>query len=255
MKNIKIIIVLFTAFAALNLMSCGGDEPDPKDEPKPAKLTIEAVVSDGVADHMINEVFKDQEGINVKILILKFYLANISITTNDGFVLHLSEMELLDFKPFDENINTPQWRNEKTYEIPVGGYSSISFGVGVPAELNDEDPATFPNQDPLSVYSNMYWNWASMYRFIILEAEMDTIGDGDFDHDLIFHTGLDDLYRKDVQFDIDLNAKADKAYTLTLKIDWNTLFYNESNPIAIKKEHITHTTETDDDFDLAKRFT
>ena len=100
----------------------------------------------------------------------------------------------------------------------------------------------------------MYWNWATMYRFIILEAVADT-GSGDYDHDLLFHTGLDDLYRTSEVYTIDVNVDANATKKITLSLDWNDLWYNGQEEIDVRSEHITHTTENNEDFDLARRLT
>ena len=93
-----------------------------------------------------------------------------------------------------------------------------------------------------------------MYRFIILEAKVDTNGGDNFDHDVIFHTGLDDLYRSNIarvytdEFTVGENQKLDMI------VNWNDLFYRYDY-INIKQESVTHSTDNQTEFELAERFT
>lgn len=239
----------------VTLNGCKGSSPEPEPMEEDPLITIKTeLVSQGEVVE-IDDVFTDASGNTVKLVALKFYLADIELIDDDGKKHRLAAIELFDHKPVDESISTPQWPNGYSYTIPQGDYASISFGLGVPEDLNSLDPATYDNDEALSIYSNMYWSWASMYRFVILEAKMDTSGSGVFDHDVIFHTGLDELYRPDIErtamFSADLNAESE----LRLQLDWNKLFYSGEEEIDIRTENTTHTTDNPEDLDLATRFT
>ena len=101
----------------------------------------------------------------------------------------------------------------------------------------------------------MHWTWATMYRFIILEAKADTTGGENLIYNVLFHTGLDSLYRSNLNFEFDLEINDFERDTLHIDIDWNQLFYLGDDAIDLKKESVTHTTDTPEDFDLAQRFT
>ncbi|MEQ9186458.1 MAG: hypothetical protein RLP15_01910 [Cryomorphaceae bacterium] len=246
---------LFTSAAVVTLSACKGSppEPEPIEEEPLFTLKTELVNQGEVVE--IDDVFTDVSGNKVKLVALKFYLADIELIDDDGKKKPISSIELFDHKPVDESISTPQWSDEYSYTIPQGNYASISFGLGVPEDLNGIDPATYDNDEALSIYSNMYWSWASMYRFVILEAKMDTSGNGVFDHDVIFHTGLDELYRPEIERTSMFSATLNSESELTLRLDWNKLFYSGEEEIDILTENATHTTDNPEDLDLAVRFT
>ena len=241
------------AIAGFSFSGCGGDGELPEIKVAEPQLALSFRLSLDGQDLALNQTFIDEEGNNVKLVAFKFYMADITLKGMDGQEL-VSSMELFDAKPFDATISTPQWLDEYDFDMPEGVFKSIEFGVGVPADLNSVDPSTYSNEDPLSTYSNMYWSWASMYRFIILEAKMDTTGGDNFDHDVIFHTGLDALYRSGITRDVDLSFAIGEQESLALTADWNDLFYH-FDYINLKAESSTHSTDNPTEFELAERFT
>jgi hypothetical protein len=237
------------------LSGCGDATPiNPPQPPEVAEVTLSFELFNGTDPVAFQEAFTDEGGFQHQVLTLKFYLSNVELIKSDGGSVVLDDVILFDYEPEDETVNNPEWTRTSSATIPPGEYSGIRFGLGIPATLNDEDPTTFANDDPLSTFSNMYWNWASKYRFIILETATDT-GSGNFDHDILIHTGLDELYRESPVYPINMVLESGDRSTLHLELDWNAIWYNSEDVIPIKTEHITHTTDTPEDFDLAKRFT
>jgi len=247
-------LIYLIPVALLMISSCKEDPPKPEPQDPPVLRISTALMNDG-QEIELNDEFLDGAGNRVKLVALKFYLANMEMIDDGGNAYALSEIELFDHKPFDDALSTPQWVNEYELEVKDATYQKIKFDLGVPPALNDDDPATFDNNDPLSVYSNMYWSWASMYRFIILEARMDSTGGTNFDHDLIFHTGLEDLYRTGIELPAMFSIDSSEVKELKINIEWDKLFYDGAEPIVVRQENITHTTAGPEAFNLAERFT
>lgn len=241
------------ALAVLGISGCGGDGVLPEIKVAEPQLELSLHLSHDGQNIALNQSFIDEEGNNVKVVAFKCYMANIRLKGADSETL-VSSMELFDAKPFDASISTPQWLDQYSFDMPEGVFERIEFGIGVPADLNQIDPSTYSNEDPLSTYSNMYWSWASMYRFIILEAKADTNGGENFDHDVIFHTGLDALYRSGIVREVDLSFTTGEKQSSALSVDWDDLFYHFDR-IDLKKESSTHTTDNPTEFELAERFT
>ena len=54
---------------------------------------------------------------------------------------------------------------------PEGEWSALSFDVGLPPELNDQDPAAWPPDHPLNPNLNLlHWSWQGGYIFLALEG-------------------------------------------------------------------------------------
>ncbi len=235
------------------LSGCRGDGDLPGIRKEEPSLALSFYLSHNGQQVALNESFIDAEGNNVKVVTFKFYMAEINLVSSEQ-AQPISEIELFDQKPYDAGILTPQWRTEYVFNAAEGVYDGIAFGIGVPGGLNAIDPATYNNEHPLSTYSNMYWSWASMYRFVILEAKVDTTGGENFTHDVIFHTGLDSLYRSGLSREINLEFTIGEKQHLALSVDWDDLFYTHDR-IDIKKESVTHSTDHIEEFILAERFT
>jgi len=246
---------LFALSILLNFGACKEDPPAPQPVEKDPIVSIRSELVSQGSVYSIDDEFTDAEGNRVKLVALKFYLADITFIDDNGGRAAVSEIELFDHKPIDAAITTPQWPNVYSYTLPKGTYSAIEFGLGVPGDLNGIDPATYDNDEALSIYSNMYWSWASMYRFVILEAKMDTTGGDNFDHDVIFHMGLDQLYRPNIERKVLFSAEMDSESEVVLQLDWEMVFYQGDEAIDIRSENITHTADNAEDLDLAARFT
>lgn len=55
--------------------------------------------------------------------------------------------------------------------VPAGDYEGLRFVVGVPAELNNSDPALYPAAHALHpVTSGLHWGWTGGYVFMALEG-------------------------------------------------------------------------------------
>jgi len=78
--------------------------------------------------------------------------------------------------------------------VPARSYDGIEFGIGVPPNLNDNQPADFPSSNPLSKVS-YYWDAWDSYIFMKNEGRLDTLGNGDLGLGFAIHTGSDPLYR------------------------------------------------------------
>jgi hypothetical protein len=236
--------------------SCKNGPVDPPiPEPAAPVVTLSAEMMNQGEALGLNEVFFDDKDCSGRLVVLKYYLAHIDLKRDDGSYHRCADIELFDHKVVNPNLTTPQWSNQYAYEVPEGNYTALRFGLGVPGDLNGIDPSSYDNADPLSTYSNMYWSWASMYRFIILEAKLDTAGGASYDFDVVFHTGLDSLYRDNIELPVIFSIAKGDTQTITLEIDWNTLFYGDGEEIHLTQEHVTHTTDNAEEFDLARRFT
>lgn len=112
----------------------------------------------------------------------------------------------------------------------------ISFGLGVPSDMNAMDPTSFETTHPLSSAYAMYWTWASKYRFLKAEGRFNAGGDltnAATNSGIIWHTGTDALYRTRT-FDVSVRP----GDRLVVKIDLDFLLGN----VSLANDGFTHTT-------------
>ncbi len=198
------------------------------------KLSFEAQTSNG-QNLVFNQPYVDSLGYTIQIEGFKFYISNLTLVKTNNQEIKIKDVDLINFKVAGENYTDAK--------ILIGDYKAIKFGIGVDSVLNHIDPSQYPNNHPLSLYQNTYWNWSTQYRFLMLEGRADTVigSSSNINQLLIYHTGLDNLYReyqKNVTFSIGLNA----IYEEKLIIDINQIFYGTFGNIDLKTESFTHAT-------------
>lgn len=182
---------------------------------------------------------------NRPILVEQFrtYISNISVTDSDGTEHRLKGVEQLNF-------NEP-WSSD--FWLPAGNYTQIKFAMGVPSSLNtDVDPASYPNDNPLSIFGaeGMFWTWASGYIFTKFEGK--TAFDGDasnMTNSYAFHVGTDQFYQEHI-FAIDFEIGEERE-DLTIEFDADKFLFNADDTIDLAEDNLTHTM---DNMPLAMRF-
>lgn len=56
-------------------------------------------------------------------------------------------------------------------DFDITQIDSISFGIGIPFDVNHTDPSTYPEDHPLSFQSpSMHWGWNAGFRFVCMEG-------------------------------------------------------------------------------------
>ena len=179
---------------------------------------------------------------------LKLYLSDMRLVDDNGNETLLSELEYFDYS--DGNLS-------RTFSIESGNYTALKCGLGVPTELNgtsdpDFDPVVYPPGHPLALANNMYWAWATGYRFMIFEGRVDTtpgdIDTTDFATTYSIHLGRDTTFLP-LEFGINGNSE---EFEIVADLDVSTCIYNESDTLYLDdpEDNAYHGAE----IDVAMRF-
>ncbi len=231
----KKLLILLTLSASTIFIGCNKDE-----EPGTGTLTLRV---NFVAQNQTigtNETFAFN-GNDHQVTLLKMYLSQLQLVCDCGDTKELKDVVLVDS---DADATSFE------FEVPAGNYSQFKMWLGLPEELNELDPADA--QHPLSAQQNMYWTWASRYRFLIYEGRVDSTQSNNFDHLLVYHVGTDTLYREIQSFPIDVKVSDGSQHTIDINFDLQNVLYNPADPIDVFIDDATHTM---DDMDLARRIT
>jgi hypothetical protein len=103
-------------------------------------------------------------GRKTQLNIFKLYFSNIKlISTNNDTILC---KDYLLYELNKESKHIFQNKNGITFK-------QIIIGAGLDSLQNNAVPSTFPNEHPLSVQQNMYWNMLK-YRFLVAEGALDS---------------------------------------------------------------------------------
>ncbi len=204
---------LLASFAALFLLgSCG---------PQEKEITVEfQLIQDGAPYE--NSASFNKGDTAIALDLFHFYVSELYL----GDQL-LSEVLFVD--PNDSLFSN--------YTLPVDkSNDQLSFGLGVPSQLNNMDPTVFETSHPLSSAFAMYWTWASKYRFLKVEGRFNDSGDlsnAGSNNSIIWHTGTDDLYRM-----ASFNEQIKPGDHVVIELDLDQLF----DAVSLENNGFTHTT-------------
>lgn len=162
---------------------------------------------------------------------LKLYLAPLVLESPDG------GHQLFDADLFNLSNGT----EHRVLWAPVGQYTGVHLGLGLPYALNHRDLATIPPNAPTGNNSGMYWNWASQYRFVIFTGKWDSIPDATDIPPFVFdlHTGLDTCYRTRT-LPLGLHASAGDTARLTIHVDIARFFTDGSTVFELAQGSMWH---------------
>ncbi|MDX5320650.1 MAG: T9SS type A sorting domain-containing protein [Bacteroidota bacterium] len=156
---------------------------------------------------------------------LEYYLSNIILVHDGGQMIKLTDTYLL--------VNGNATVNTNLGNFDITDLEEIRFAVGVNAEVNHNDPASWPPSHPLYPKSpSMHWGWIAGYRFVAWEGQSGT----SLNQNMEIHALSDENYLQQIipttgtldgnTLTIELNAD----YTQALKgIDVSQGVVNHSN--------------------------
>lgn len=102
----------------------------------------------------------------------------VAIELEQDGVWQVDDLALLDFEDNTGSClnGTEETHTVVTGSVPAGDYVGLSFGVGVPATLNHNDPAAAPS--PLNLTA-LHWNWAGGYKHVRMDFAAHTTNEMD----------------------------------------------------------------------------
>ncbi|MCC6460234.1 MAG: hypothetical protein IT260_07170 [Saprospiraceae bacterium] len=172
--------------------------------------------AEGVPMVLNQTVFSIWNGKKVLLTRAEFYLSKIELTKDDNTKLPLTDRYLLvqANKP-DTTLSAGSW--------PVQQIRGLNLFIGVDAEHNHLDPATFPATHPLSPQeASMHWGWTAGYRFMAIEGRVDNNGDGIPESVFQWHNLGDALYTG-LKIGSTIVAQNGKL-TIPIQLDYSKLF-------------------------------
>ncbi|MFN0175472.1 MAG: MbnP family protein [Saprospiraceae bacterium] len=139
---------------------------------------------------VLNEtVFSIWNNKKIKLTRAEFYISELEIHHPDSMIMPLTDQYLLvDAKNPTAEFNLGIW--------PIDAAHGVTLHLGVPATVNHNDPAGYPDNHPLAPQNpTMHWGWSAGYRFMAIEGQVDNNNDGVPETAFEFHNLFDELYR------------------------------------------------------------
>lgn len=204
MKKILLFLIFSTA-----LFACKKNGNTPTLES--GKVTIN--FSNKVAGQPVEEgklQYTNAAGNIYSITLLKYYVTNVVLTTDDNYDVKLNNYDLID--AFD----TQNFSSIEAGLLPNATYKSMRFNLGIDS-IRNHTGAQDGDLDPIH---NMIWSWNTGYLFMKHEGKfINTIGDT---IDLEYHLGTDIAYST---ITVPINMTIDgKEKNLNIEFDLNSMY-------------------------------
>ncbi len=152
-----------------------------------------------------------------------FYLSNLNISTTTGEQVSIKDIEFLNLS--DDHDTAAKAANGTSLileKIPLGTYNTLQFDIGVPADLNSQEPKDYPNDHPLSA-TGEYWDSWNSFIFSKTEGKLDTDGDGQAELGLAYHIGADETLRN-IALNKNFLIEDGQTTTVTIEIEMKRMF-------------------------------
>lgn len=193
---------------------------------------------------MYNSTYDYDTDVKVFFEKFQFYLADVVLLgdSNTGEE-ELVEIDLIDFTGMQDQAAAEAGVTKNFNDIPVGNYTAIRLGIGVPADQNATQGTDYSDSHPLGI-DGMYWSGWSSFIFAKIEGKTDSNGDGVHDDaNLSYHTGTDEVYQEiviPIQLMVEENKKSP---TIGLDVNIQTLFQHDAGLLDIIENPGVHTDQ------------
>lgn len=241
MKKFTSTLIIALVISTIGFTSC-----KPDSEPSGgavSSVSLKLILKDDNATLRQGETINLENNQDIIVSLFRLFLSNITLKSSNEQLIELNKVALLS--PGIEG------ENSFTMDLADGDYSTLTFGLGVDAAMNDSDPSDYANDHPLSIYSSMYWSMLK-YRFAKFEAKVNTSGNLGSQSDIAvaYHPGTDPLY-KIVELPVNLTVSNGNSSQITLAIDMNKLLAG-NNAFDFSKEAQSHSSPGD--IEIADKF-
>lgn len=221
-------LVLAIAIAATGCRK----KPDPVTTPPPATTGEFGVeISNYAGDSLLvldSKEYTTASGDKITVSKFNYYISNVKFKKNDG--TYYAEPESYHLVYADANGG----RHFHIEDVPAGGYTAITFLIGVDSARNTSGSQTGA-LDPVKA---MYWDWIQGYIMAKLEGKSPTAGssDGTFRFHIGGFSGPNSALRTvTLNFPFTVELKGGAESTIPIKADVLTWF--TPNTISMATTH------------------
>ncbi|MEL6671776.1 MAG: MbnP family protein [Bacteroidota bacterium] len=230
-------------------MLWGGCKPDPPiDEEGLVNLEIQPTLNG--ADFALNTDFQNPADRRTQIERLFLYVSDVYLVPDSGEEILLTDPETespaLLFKFGATLTDAGHEATSRTFTVPAGEYRGLKLSLGVPENLNNQDPAIYSNAHALSITNGTHWSWNNGYIFLMLDGSIDSSPTKDgasLDLGLTYHCGTNALRKDLVYLDLEdaFQVQTEGSTTLSFGLEVNKLFTAPGDSIDMTLENFTHT--------------
>ncbi len=181
------------------------------------------------------EPYDYPDGKNMNFTRCSFYTSETKL---DGTTINDIEFHNLT----NSHASLPFANNGYTWKIdhvPTGNYNNISFNIGVPEALNNQDPGDFPSGHPLAKPAENWFSWMS-FIFLKVEGKIDLDNDGIAEEGIALHTGSNQALRN-IALEYPIEVEKNEIARINLVFDIYKLFDGADRIYPIEETPQIHT--------------
>lgn len=134
-------------------------------------------------------------------------------------------------------------------DLPIGSYTSLDLGIGLPDALNNTKPEDYSTTSPLGLNGNYWAGWNS---YILCKLEGDITQSNGSKKGFLYHSGVNGMHQL-LSFAKNFDIEADKTTAVTIYIEAKDVFFKTGSEIDMITNDQTHSGAAGSaDYNLAK---
>ncbi|MGH1336801.1 MAG: MbnP family protein [Aureispira sp.] len=167
---------------------------------------------------------------------LEFFISEIQ-GKKDGEMVEIADVSYVNLNSLSDATKAEEGYKVTLTNVPVGTYSQLKYGIGVPDATNATSPGEYDSNSPLGVNANY---WATWNSYILCKIEGDaTLANGST-QGFLYHAGVNGMYQERA-FDKEFTITSDETSTVVFHIHSKDLFFKAGQEINIATDNSTHS--------------
>ncbi|MCZ2101448.1 MAG: hypothetical protein LC107_07930 [Chitinophagales bacterium] len=199
----------------LGLFSCNSDD-------KPGNINLRFhLVYDGAPMEMFKNYPYPGTDESFYFTRLSYYIADVNLK-NAKEKIAIKDIDFLNLTATFTGSSPINGYEYTIGEIPVGDYTNLEFGIGVPKGMNAKSPAEYPAGTTLSSPTEYWESWKS-YVFFKTEGSIVYNESAPDESDFALHLGGDEAYRT-ISLPRSITIESNKTTNVDITLDMKRYF-------------------------------
>ena len=161
------------------------------------------------------------------------YMSDLSLQNIDGSEILLSDLDYLIMTDAYRDVDSAQEGFVyKTAGIPAGNFESVKFNIGIPPDLNETTPSSYPVSHPLGRAGD-YWSGWESYIFASIEGRINVdVSNPDLEQGIALHLGSNNAFQSiELEEAFTFSDEEGESQVINIDVNLEDLFINENGDI------------------------
>ena len=180
---------------------------------------------------------------------IEFFISEIQ-GKQDGKMVDIADVSYVNFNNLSDATKAEEGYSITLNDVPVGAYTQLKYGVGVPDAVNTTSPGDYDSNSPLGVNANYWANWQS---YILCKIEGDATLANGTKEGFLYHAGVNGMYQERT-YDKEFTINEGETSTVIFYLHSRDLFFKSGQEIDVVADPSTHSGPAGSDaYQLAKQ--